>query len=118
MNFTPPEAKMIARLRKQNGQWKRARWILLVNGVFSAGLSAWMAYLIYVVLVPGVQDLRSFRSDSLNTQLLFMIDLFWSMCFVQFLYAMWCFTTVVVKWDGDPTRVLLLKLLDEQSATS
>jgi hypothetical protein len=37
---------------------------------------------------------------------------------MYFFFSIWCFCTVAVKWHGDVSRMLLLRLLDEQEKRS
>ncbi len=47
MTFTPQEMKLIERLRKYDRQWRWARWLVLLMGLFSTGLCAALGYLLH-----------------------------------------------------------------------
>ena len=106
MKFTPKEQKLIQRLRKQDRQWRWARWLILVSGLLSAGLCAGWGYFVSL-LVRG-------PATPMDSDGVFVFALIWTKCCMFFCIACWCLGMVAVNWHGDVNRMLLLKLLDEQ----
>ena len=106
MEFTPQQLELLKRLRKQNRQWPITRWILLALGILSVFASTVVAYAFYLVAFEPPQD-------SLNSRTVFMILSIWTICCLNLLFGLWCFTTVYVKWHGDSVCMLLLKLLEK-----
>jgi hypothetical protein len=107
MNFTPQETKLIERLRKHDRQWRWARWLVLMMGVFCIGLCTMLGYVLYG-LIAGSQ------AGHFDGQAVFLIVLIWTKCCVYFVFGDWCFITACLKWHGDVNRMLLLRLLDAQ----
>src|SRR5262245_30250058 len=107
MEFTTQEMKLVERLRKRHQQWRWIRWVVLAMGVISA------------VLCVGYGCLLStfFRGPShpVDSEGVFAVASFWTMCCMHLIFSTWCLTTVAIKWRGDATRILLLKLLDAKT---
>lgn len=107
MQFTPQETKLIEKLRKQNRQWPRTRWLVLAIGLLSSIVCGGWGYFVYML------TLASNRSP-LDSGDAFIIALLWTKCCLWFWIGMWAFVTVCTKWHGDVNRMLLLRLLDAQ----
>lgn len=107
MNFTPQEAKLIQRSRKQDRHWRWIRWLLLALGVLSAALCAVFGYFLHGLI--GESEAGHFGG-----QQVFFIVLFWTKCCFYFFFGTWCLITVCLKWHGDVNRTLLLRLFDAQ----
>ena len=107
MNFSPQETKLIERLRKHDRQWRWARWLVLVMGVFSTGLCALLSYLLYGLIAES-------EAGHFDGQIVFFIVLIWTKICFYFIFGVWCFITACLKWHGDVNRMLLLRLLDAQ----
>lgn len=107
MEFTQQEMKLIARLRKQDRQWRWARWLVLAMGVLSVIACATFAYAVHRLVSESAQG-------HLDSDAVFFIVLFWTKCCFYFVFGIWCFITAFFKWHGDVNRMLLLKLLDAQ----
>ena|SRR6202453_3378519 len=110
MQFTVRETKLIERLRKQDRQWVRVRWIMLVIAVFCIALSGGFGYMLYLFNSLNSQ----FEGQNFESTFVFFIVLIWTKCFLYFLFGMWCIVNTCVNWHGDVNRMLLLKLLDVQ----
>jgi hypothetical protein len=108
MKFTPQEMKLIERLRKQERQWKWARWLVLAMGFLSATACGYVAYAIHWLL-------SEWAHGQLDSATVILLLLFWTKCCFYFVFSIWCFVTVSCKWHGDVTRMLLLRLLDTQT---
>jgi len=108
MEFTPQEMKLIERLRKQDQQWKWARWLVLAMGLLSATACVIFGCLLNRLISESAQG--QFESHAV-----FFIILFWTKCCLYFLFSAWCFTTVFLKWHGNVSRMLLLRLLDTKT---
>src|SRR5437899_5867358 len=73
MNFTPQETKLIERLRKHDRQWRWARWLVLVMGVFSAGLCTAFGYILHGLIAES-------EAGHFDGQTVFFIVLIWTKC--------------------------------------
>ena len=107
MEFTRQEMKLIERLRKQDRQWRWARWLVLLMGLLSIAACALFGYLVHQLVSTSAQG-------HLDLDMVFFIVLFWTKCCFYFAFGVWCFITAFTKWRGDVKRMLLLKLLDAQ----
>jgi ABC-type spermidine/putrescine transport system permease subunit I len=107
MEFTAQEMKQIERLRKQDRQWRWARWLVLAMGLLSATACVVFGYAFHYMLSRSAQG-------QLDSVTLFFLLLFWTKCCFYCLFSVWCFVTAALKWHGDVTRMLLLRLLDTQ----
>jgi hypothetical protein len=108
MEFTAQETKLIERLRKQDRQWKWARWLLLAMGFFSATVCAVFSYAVHWVLSESARG-------QLDSSAVLLLLLFWTKGCLYFVFSIWCFVTAAIKWHGDVNRMLLLRLLDSQT---
>lgn len=105
MEITSQEMRLIERLRKQDRQWLWARWFLLAAGILSLALCAACGYVVHRLVSESAQG-------HLDSDTVFLIVLFWTKCCFYFVFGVWCIIQVWLKWHGDVTRILLLKLLD------
>jgi cytochrome bd-type quinol oxidase subunit 2 len=101
MNLTEREQQMVARIRKHEIQWRWARWWALFAGLFC--IAACVFFL--CAAVPRVQGADA-ASGALILAILFPMILVFVGC------ATTCFVLVFRDWHGNPTRSLLLKLID------
>jgi hypothetical protein len=108
MEFSPQETKLIARLRKEDRQWSRLRWVMLAAGVIGLTACVLWSYLLYQMTVR----LQRVSLDGAETVILI---LFCAKCCLNLVVAVWCLGTAATKWHGDGRR-MLLKLLDANSA--
>lgn len=104
MEFTSHELKLIERLRKQERQWPRARWILLVSGVLGIIAYGYFSFWVIHFIEPG-----SFGEGEV---LLFAF--FWPKCLLMVCIAGFLLGWAIRDWRGNTNRVLLLKLLNAQ----
>jgi len=106
MTFTPKQTKLIQRFRKQDRQWRWARWLVLAMGILSAGLCIGFGWFLSLLIRDSSHQLSS--GDA------FVFALLWTKCCLYLVSSTWCFATVATKWSGDVTRILLLRLIDDQ----
>jgi hypothetical protein len=105
MQFTAQEMKMIERLRKQQRQWPRWRWVILAIGVlFTVDL-----FLYGNTLFALASQLQSERPASPDTVL--AIAICFPKCLVQVAIAAWAYAKVITEWHGNVSRTILLRLL-------
>lgn len=107
MNFTAQEMRLVERLRKQDRQWRWARWLVLGLGIFSVGLCAVFGYFLHSLVVEA-------EGSRFGGQEVFIIVLIWTKCCFYFTFGGWCLITAFLKWHGDVNRMLMLRLLDAQ----
>ena len=106
MQFTPQETKWIEKLRKDERRWPRIRWIVAAIAILSTINCSLFGYLLYIIVEA--------RPDRLSSIEIFMLILIWTKCVMYFVFAVCSSSLTITKWHGDPTRALLLKLLDAQ----
>ena len=100
--------KLVGRLRKQERQWPRLRWVILAIAIlFTVDLSLYGR-----TLFALVSDLKSQQPTSPDTVL--AIAIFFPKCLVQLAIATWAFAKAFTDWHGNANRMLLLRLLDAQ----
>ena len=104
MQFTPQEMKLIARLRKQERQWRRLRWVMLGLSLFITGCYAYLGILVY----------RHLHWGALTTEDAVLIAVYWPKILLAMCLAAWFIVWPLTSWHGNATRLLLLKLLDAQ----
>ena len=103
---------MIERLRKQQRQWPRLRWVILGIGVlFTVDL-----FLYGRTLFGLVSELQSEKPTSPDTVL--AIAIFFPKCLVQVAIATWAYSKALTEWHGNVSRMLLLRLLHEREKQS
>jgi hypothetical protein len=110
-NFTVRETKLLNRLRKEERLWLRARWLMLGVGVVSTLMTCFWGWVLYHSvhwdgLVPKA------KRDPLDATEVFVLMVLWTKCCIWFVLAVWSFTSTWLKWNGDPKRTLLLRLLE------
>ena len=110
MQFTPQETKLIDRLRKQDRQWVRMRWMMLAIGVCCIALSGVFGY----ILCSFYSLILQIGGPHFEAIFVVYMVLIWTKCCLYFLFGMWCLVNTCVNWHGDVKRMLLLKLLDVQ----
>ncbi len=97
---------MIGRLRKQERQWPRLRWVILGIGVlFTIDL-----FLYGRILWTLASELQSETPTSPDTVL--AIAIFFPKCLVQAAVAAGAYFKAFSEWHGNVSRMLLLRLLD------
>jgi len=119
MEFAPRELKQIERLRKQERQWRRNRWFMLVGGII-IGVEFVISLVLLchqLFLALNVSDFSAAGGFLFSVTIL-MIALNWPMCLVAFCISGWCIITAIQDWHGNTNRVLLLKLLDARQSQS
>jgi len=115
MEFTSRELKQIERLRKQERQWPRTRWLLLAMAIFIYAVYGCLVVLYYHRLFPSEIDTTLF-GDLLSRVNLLMFAMFWPKFLLAFCFATWCVCVAIRDWHGNINRRLLLKLLDAQQS--
>jgi hypothetical protein len=107
MQFTPPELKMIERMRKQECRWPRARWVLLIGSVFLlAGYGYILARLVMLLLSDSFAEIPGATA--------LIIAVFWPKCLLGICIGAALIGLAIRDWHGNVQRMLLLRLLDEQ----
>jgi uncharacterized membrane protein YfcA len=109
MEFSKEERRMIERLRKQQRSWRSGRWFMLGSGVLSLGLG--VAGL--VIVVPFLQRASDAKTES-AVAAAFMLALFHPMIMAFICIAVVTLYCVIRDWQGDSTRTLLLRLIDDR----
>jgi hypothetical protein len=107
IEFTADEIKLIERLRKQDRQWRWARWLMLTIGTFSIGMCAFCGWALHSLIVES--------RGRLDSDAVFLMILFWTKCCMYFFFAIAFFIKPAMNWRGDANRKLLLKLIDAES---
>jgi hypothetical protein len=108
MQFTSKEEKLIRRLRKQDRQWRWLRWFAVAGGtigVVNLVLYGW-------VFFPLVNGLSAPEHPDVNDVL--AIAIFFPKLLVTVGVTTMCFAISWRDWNGNVTRMLLLKLLDAE----
>jgi hypothetical protein len=114
MQFTAREMKLVGRLRKQERQWPRLRWLLLGGGIFF-----WACYgYIVISLIDNVHSAETGEQDFLSHAWLFGFALLWPKCLLGIAIGAWLIVVAIRDWHGNVNRMLLLKLLDAQQKES
>ena len=106
MKLTAKESKFVERLRKHDRQWRFTRWVLIIGGVASIAMWAWMLHYVFDS-TEGSRDKEAallLHAFAYPKVLLGMI-----MGAVMIGFAL-------RDWYGSPTRTLLLRLLEEHQA--
>lgn len=94
---------MIEQLRKQERQWRWAKWVLLLGGAFLCG-----CYLLMLLWVTKAVSVEEFGESA---------ALIYAMVFPK-AYVMIAAAAILMgwairDWRGNTTRTLLLKLIDQ-----
>ena len=108
MEFNQQERRMVERLRKQERQWRWARWTTLLVGVFNVGVCVFISFLV----LPHVQSEKDMASAALMLAITFPGILIFAGS------ATVCLALAVRDWHGNTTRMLLLRLVDESAKRS
>lgn len=99
--------KFIEKMRKQERQWRWARWIALLFGASCTILFfVWGLYLREMFAV----DLK----HPIDSGDLLVFALLWTKCCMYFIFAVLSFAMVWRNRRGNVKRMLFLKLLDAQ----
>jgi uncharacterized membrane protein len=117
MEFTSRELKQIERLRKQERQWPRTRWMLMGLGIFLLAVYGCLLAFYYHLLFPAENDATPF-GDLLSRANILMFAIFWPKFLLAFCFSGWCIVKAITEWHGNINRRLLLKLLEAQQAQS
>jgi|SRR6185295_5611189 len=105
MKLTRQEQQMVDRLRKQERQWRWARWTTLVSGIVTGVVAAYIFYL----------TTSQFPSDGDSVSSVVILVLSFIACLMFTAIASFQLVQVFTDWHGNTTRVLLLKLIDEST---
>ena len=95
------ETIALNRLRRKGHLWERFRWLCLVAGLGNVGLGIW--------LVIDIFD-KAASATGWDGGIVWLCPICWGV-FVQGVFV--C-ATIVVKWRGDATTILLLKLFEDE----
>jgi hypothetical protein len=106
LHLTPQETKLIEKLRKQNRQWPRIRWLVLALGVLSTFLFVAYGYFLRLLILESGRQI-----DSAGV---LIFALLWTKCCMYFVFATLSFAIAWRNWRGDVNRMLLLRLLEAQ----
>jgi uncharacterized membrane protein len=107
IEFTPNEMRLIERLRKQERQWRWARWMMLTMGACFIILCAFYGYALHFLI--------SESRGHLDSDAVFLMMLFWTKCCMSFFFGIVFFIKAGTNWHGDANRKLLLRLVNDQS---
>src|SRR2546430_1224046 len=105
MELTQQEQRMVERLRKQERQWRWARWTTLLVGVFSAGV----CFFISSLVLPRIQSEKDMASTAFILAITFPAILIFAG------NATMCLALAFRDWHGNTARVLMLRLVDESA---
>ena len=105
MQFTRQDLKLIESLRKRERQWRWLRWAL-------PGLSV---FIVCCYGYIGVSLYQRMHWEALTVEDAFVFALFSPKILLAVGLAAWFIVWPVTNWRGNATRLLLLKLLDEQT---
>jgi hypothetical protein len=108
MEITKAQAKLIDNLRKEERWWPKLRWAFLTVAFASMGLACAWGYLFHSVF----SDMTTSQNISMDS--VFVFAFFWTKCCVWICFGILFFCKAAIHWRGNVTRILLLKLLDEQ----
>jgi len=107
VQFTPQELKLIERLRTQERQWARTKWVLLVTACCLLVTYSCLASILYSHFFNGFAAEAS-RSDLV----LLMFSLSWPVILMMSGIVGFLLGLVIKDWRGNAQRLLLLRLLD------
>ena len=114
MELTSRELKQIERLRKQERQWPRTRWIMLGAGIFNAALCFYTLVLELHQLFHPMNDPAGSRDPFSLLVSVLSFALGWPACLLMWCFSLWLIVVAIRDWHGNINRRLLLKLLDAQ----
>ena len=101
MELTEREQRMVQRMRKQERQWRWAKWAALLAGILSAA----GCIFVLCMAMPQVQS-----EDTASGA--FMLAIMFPVVLVFAGTAAMCLGLVCRDWHGNTTRSLLLRLVD------
>jgi polyferredoxin len=110
MKLTTREAKLVERLRKQERQWPRLRWLVLGTGIFAAIGSIF----IVLTLTDHFNIMLGEPNDVMPRIWLLWFAMLQPSWLIGFLIAGWQINWAITDWHGNTNRALLLRLLDAQ----
>ena len=113
MELTAQERRLIDKLRREQSQWRTARWLVLGLAVVSIVLAAIFGWLLYHSIHWEAVVPVDKRGPLDATKVLTIVVVWTIVCVWSFL-AVAFFTIAWRKWQGDGVRELLLRLLDAQ----
>src|SRR5687768_1937175 len=99
MQFTPPELKLIERMRKQERRWPKARWFLLIGSLF---LLACYGY----ILTRVVMILQSDSLAEIPGATALIVAVFWPKCLLGFCIGGALIGLAIRDWHGNVQRML------------
>jgi hypothetical protein len=108
VKLTTREKKLFERLKKQELQWPRLRWLLVGTGIFAVLCSGF----IVIELVQHIDTMLAARDDVMSRGWLLGFALFWPKCLVLFGIGAYLIIWTIRDWHGNANRLLLLKLLE------
>lgn len=106
MKFNLQEQKLVERLRKQERSWRFTRWILLLGGLLTSVMWGWVLWFVY----------RSVESEQPKDAALMLSFAYPKVLFGQIAAAA-MIGFALRDWWGHPTRLLLLKLIEERQGS-
>jgi len=107
MKLSEVEQRMIARLRKQQRQWRWGRWLVLLGGI----LLLLVAVIRLCILASEIRSANMIKTADVADLALSVAVLFPGFL-VDFTIAVALFIMVIRDWHGNSTRTLLLRLVD------
>ena len=84
---------------------------MLIGGVLLIALSIGNGWIFSRLFLDSKQT-------NLDSDIVFLMLLFWTKCCLFFVLGVFNLATLTNNWHGDANRMLLLKLLDEQTKNS
>ena len=105
MTFTPQEVRFIEQLRKRETSWRWLRWMFLGIGFLSVVPLVLEARRLFTLL-EGLEASNWPAPSILEVAILFPKLL------ISLVVVVWFPIQALTHWRGDPTRVLVLRLLD------
>lgn len=105
MNLTEKEERLFQRLQKEEANWPKARWLVLLITIASFCLSVVNVYFLVGLLNEVSQRVPASENAFLLSLLAFKLAIY----FTIFVFSL---GIVLKNWRGNARRMLLLKLLD------
>jgi len=113
MELTSQELKQLDRLRKQERQWPRTRWIMLTAGVFNAAIYGYVMGMVVHRLFHSGNDPAS-TGELFSSFNIFLFAFIWPLFLLMICHSGWFIVEAIRDWHGNINRRLLLKLLEAQ----
>ena len=129
--FSPEDLKIIGRLKKQQRDWRIARWIVLVHGLLCLFMGFFLANFEFRllrdasksqdVLISFMQNhpelqpsqlIADFSTIADTNQDQFGLLIITLACLFFLIKGLWLILLAIVNWHGNPTKQLLLKLVE------